>query len=307
MSTGGAAKRRVAGAIFAALGLLDYAPAEARTYRTGVYAPAQEALAWRAERARPRYGNQSRERMAAGVPLPPPRPPEFAAPAAKPAAPAAAQIPTAAPAPGDDAETCAAVLAGGTVVAEADPAIHSGSCGIAHPLMLKAVVLADKRQIKLEPPVAMRCRLAGAIAAWIIEDVAPSVAEAGAPLAALSGVGGYECRGRNNVVGAKLSEHALGDAMDLAALKLTDGRIISVQEQNDVQLFAKIRGSACARFGTVLGPGADPSHKTHLHVDLQERRHGYKMCQWDIAPHGPAAPSPPVSSNTKEPETANKK
>ena len=34
----------------------------------------------------------------------------------------------------------------------------------------------------------------------------------------------------------------------------------------------KIREIACARFSTVLGPGADASHKTHLHVDLQDHR-----------------------------------
>jgi hypothetical protein len=46
----------------------------------------------------------------------------------------------------------------------------------------------------------------------------------------------------------------------------------------------------------VLGPGADASHKTHLHVDLQERRHGYKMCQWDVAP-SKAAPATSAKKN----------
>ena len=304
-------KRRVGGALLASLGVLMSAPTEARENRSSrFYAPPQQAPASGPERDRHRYGQagRSQARISAEVPLPPPRPPEFAAPAQKqPEARAAAQTPTPAPSPGDDAETCAAVLAGGTVVAEGEPAIHSGLCGIEHPLMLKAVILTDKRQIKLEPPVAMRCRLAGAIAAWIIEDVAPSVAEAGAPLAALSGVGGYECRGRNNVAGAKLSEHAIGDAMDLSALKLTDGRIISVQEQKNVQLFAKIRASACQRFATVLGPGADPSHKTHLHLDLQERRHGYKMCQWDVAPPQPPIIDEASPSSDKPPDAAEKK
>jgi hypothetical protein len=30
----------------------------------------------------------------------------------------------------------------------------------------------------------------------------------------------------------------------------------------------------------VLGPGADPAHEFHLHVDLAERRNGYRLCQW---------------------------
>jgi hypothetical protein len=237
------------------------------------------------------------------APLPPRRPPELAAPKVAPRpAPASSRVeaPPARPG-GDDPETCAAVLAGETVIAEATPAVHADLCGIEHPLTLKAIALADRRQIRLEPPVAMRCRLAGAIAAWIVEDVASIVATAGPPLAALSGAGAYECRSRNGIAGERLSEHAIGNAFDISGLKLADGKIISVEQNDMPALFEKIRASACARFSTVLGPGADASHKTHLHVDLQERRGGYKMCQWDVVP------SPPAPPKQAAPETAAKK
>jgi hypothetical protein len=235
------------------------------------------------------------------VPLPPRRPAEFAAPK-EPAGEAAPDV-ISAPAPlGDDAETCAAVLASGNVVADREPAVHSGLCGIEHPLMLKAIVLADKNHIGFEPPVAMRCRLAGVIAQWIIDDVAPAIAASGQPLAAVTGVGGYECRGRNRVAEAKLSEHAIGNALDIGGLKLADGKIISVQQNDMPSFFERIRASACARFSTVLGPGADASHQTHVHLDLQERRHGYKMCQWSIAP-SKAAPDQGLPA----PETAARK
>ena len=36
------------------------------------------------------------------------------------------------------------------------------------------------------------------------------------------------------------------------------------------------------RFSTVLGPGSDGYHENHIHVDLAERRGGYRMCQWDV-------------------------
>jgi hypothetical protein len=120
------------------------------------------------------------------IPLPPPRPRDLAGRKEPPrdAAPKDALAP--ALPPGDDPETCAAVLASENVVAEKIPPIHSGLCGIEHPLMLKAIILADKRHIQFEPPVGMRCRLAGAIAQWITEDVAPIVAASGQALAALS-------------------------------------------------------------------------------------------------------------------------
>jgi hypothetical protein len=220
----------------------------------------------------------------ANIPLPPPRPRELAGPEEPLRDAAPAQALTPALPPGDDPETCAAVLASANVVADKIPPIHSGLCGIAHPLMLKAIVLADKRHIQVEPAVAMRCRLAGAVARWITEDVAPIVAASGQALAVLSGAGGYECRGRDGVAGAKLSQHAIGNALDVAALKLVDGHIIGIQHNEMPALLARIRESACARFSTVLGPGADASHNDHLHVDLQERKHGTKICQWDIAP-----------------------
>jgi hypothetical protein len=295
----GAANIISAGALLAAFALVFCGAAEAQRYRRlPSFEPPQRSLAGRSDRSRVRYGRAARSRPGrpADIPLPPRRPAEFAAPGPKqPQAPTPSQASTPTLPPGDDAETCAAVLAGGNVVADASPAIHSGQCGIEHPLTLKAIVLGDKRQIKLEPPVAMRCQLAVAVAAWIIEDVAPAVAAAGPPLAALNGVGAYECRGRNGVAGATLSEHAIGNAMDIGALKLSDGHVISVQEQTNVPLFEKIRASACARFTTVLGPGADASHKTHLHIDLQARRHDYKMCQWDVAPAPPAADRNPAA------------
>jgi hypothetical protein len=43
-----------------------------------------------------------------------------------------------------------------------------------------------------------------------------------------------------------------------------------------------LRKTTCARFITVLGPGSDGYHEDHVHVDLAERRSGYRICQWDV-------------------------
>ena len=48
----------------------------------------------------------------------------------------------------------------------------------------------------------------------------------------------------------------------------------------------RLRKSTCARFHTVLGPGSDGYHENHVHVDLAERRGGYRMCQWDVREPG---------------------
>jgi len=39
------------------------------------------------------------------------------------------------------------------------------------------------------------------------------------------------------------------------------------------------RDGACKSFTTVLGPGSDPSHANHLHLDQRERGKGYRICQ----------------------------
>src|ERR1700722_8462033 len=51
----------------------------------------------------------------------------------------------------------------------------------------------------------------------------------------------------------------------------------------------KLRESACARFDTVLGNGADAYHESHVHIDLMERNNNYKMCQWDVLDPAEAA------------------
>jgi len=52
-----------------------------------------------------------------------------------------------------------------------------------------------------------------------------------------------------------------------------------------------LRKSACARFTTVLGPGSDGSHEDHIHVDLLERRGGYRICEWEVGEPGEPPPA----------------
>lgn len=68
--------------------------------------------------------------------------------------------------------------------------------------------MPDGTRIALEQPAALRCGMAKAVSRWLREEVAPAAAELGAPLAAVTVVGSYDCRSRNAVAGAKVSEHA---------------------------------------------------------------------------------------------------
>jgi hypothetical protein len=222
------------------------------------------------------------------IPLPPARPPDLAAPSPE----ATVSQPTA-----DDNDALRAkILASGHLIGEALPSIDDkGGCMIAAPLRLDAIVLADGAKVTLSPSVVLRASLASAVADWVRDDLAPAIKND--RLASIEGTGGYECRSRDSVMGAKLSEHAIGNALDLHALRTEKGKLFviapSKDDNDEVKSFrALMKKTACLRFSTVLGPGADAFHAQHLHVDLAVRRNGMRLCQWDAEAQAPAVTVP---------------
>jgi hypothetical protein len=227
------------------------------------------------------------------VPLPKPRPAE--APAAEDQAndgkPAEAEKPAAeqaAPAPAPSA--CRLALTKAIAIAPSIPAISGpGGCGGDDLVRLEAVVLPDNRHVAVKPAAILRCTMAAAIADWVRSDIAPFAQSLGTALSDLDNFDSFECRGRNRVAGAKLSEHGRANALDVRALKFANGQSLlltdrtAAREQREAVLH-----SVCARFSTVLGPGSDWYHEDHIHLDLAERRGGYRICQWNVYDSLPA-------------------
>src|SRR5262249_22344504 len=142
----------------------------------------------------------------------------------------------------------------------------------------------------------LRCPTALVIARWVRDDLEPLADQLGSRIERIDVAASFSCRSRNSVFGAIMSEHGKANALDIWALHLADGRRIGIQNADGPREFlAGMRESACARFMTVLGPGADRDHETHLHVDLAERKGGYKMCQWKL-PEPEKAPEAAESS-----------
>ena len=161
--------------------------------------------------------------------------------------------------------------------------IGAGECGAVDAVIVDGVILPDRAKVVVSPPATLRCTMAEAVAIWVREDIAPAVLKLGAPLRGLDNFDSYECRGRNRVRGATLSEHGRANALDVRAFKLANGEMIGLTDVNVAKAWRDgIRAGACARFSTVLGPGSDGHHEEHVHVDLAERRGGYKMCEWDV-------------------------
>jgi hypothetical protein len=106
----------------------------------------------------------------------------------------------------------------------------------------------------------------------------------GERVAAITVAASYSCRPRNNVRGAKMSEHGYGNALDISSFTLESGRQISVLDDyyswGKAGKFLKtVREDACSDFSTVLGPGSDRAHRNHIHLDLQNRRSGKAYCR----------------------------
>lgn len=160
----------------------------------------------------------------------------------------------------------------------------SGSCAIDDPVTFRAIVLRDGVKIELDSAVTVSCAFALEVVGWVRDDLPDAIAHENARLAGLVGVGGHACRPRNGMAGAPVSEHATGNALDLTALRLQGGRTVGLTEKDETTqtLREALRKSACARFATVLGPGADISHKDHLHLDMRKRPSDFKICQWAI-------------------------
>jgi hypothetical protein len=161
--------------------------------------------------------------------------------------------------------------------------IGPDACGGGDMVQLNAVMLAGGERIELKPAPVLRCAFAESITGWLHDEAAPRAEKLGAAMRAVETYDDFECRGRNRVAGAKLSEHGRGNAVDLRAFVLADGRVVGLTDMTVAKEFrGELRESACHRFTTVLGPGSDGYHEAHIHLDLAERQHGYRMCQWDV-------------------------
>lgn len=217
------------------------------------------------------------------VPLPRPRPalPEEANTA--PAAPGGEATPAASDQPAAPS-ACRLALTDAIAIAPSIPPVKGpGACGGDDLVRLEAVVLSDKRRVAVKPAAILRCKMASAVAQWVREDVAPLATGLGTAVSELDNFDSFECRGRNRVAGAKLSEHGRANALDVRGVKLANGRMLSLTNRDAPRdAREKARASVCGRFTTVLGPGSDGYHEDHIHLDLAERRNGYRICQWII-------------------------
>ena len=145
------------------------------------------------------------------------------------------------------------------------------TCGLEHPFKIAAL---GQGEVSIQPPARLGCPMNSALNRWLRDVVQPAAYSSfGQPVVGLKNIASYGCRTRNNKRGEKLSEHSFGNALDVKAFYLADGREVSVyggwKGSPDQQAFLRqVHGGACGTFKTVLGPGSDGFHEDHFHLDL---------------------------------------
>ncbi|HEV3373002.1 MAG TPA: extensin family protein [Xanthobacteraceae bacterium] len=139
--------------------------------------------------------------------------------------------------------------------------------------------------VALSPPATLACPLVSVLDQWIAEAVQPAALKwFGEPVVEIKQISAYSCRGMNGDPNATISEHAFGNALDIAAFTFADGRKLDVQHgwqgSPEEQAFLHdLQATACDQFTTVLAPGYNVYHYNHIHVDLMRRRNGRHACE----------------------------
>ena len=165
-----------------------------------------------------------------------------------------------------------------TTFADATPIpdiMEGNGCGVTHAYKINGV-----DGVKFINTATINCETADTLGEWFNKTVQPAAMAAyGQKVVKVTVAASYACRPRDNVSGAKLSEHGLGDAIDFSVFTLANGRDVVVARDyygkaDDQQFLRRIRQEACGPFHTVLGPGSDAYHKDHIHLDMQHDRRG---------------------------------
>jgi hypothetical protein len=139
--------------------------------------------------------------------------------------------------------------------------------------------------VAVKPAATLACPIVSALDRWLADSVQPAAQRwFGARVVEIKQISAYSCRGMNGDSRAHISEHAFGNALDIAGFTLADGRHVSVRDgwkgMPEEQGFLRdVQAAACQQFTTVLAPGSNVYHYDHIHVDLMRRASRRLICQ----------------------------
>jgi extensin-like protein len=139
--------------------------------------------------------------------------------------------------------------------------------------------------VAVKPAATLACPIVSVLDHWLTENVQPAAQRwFGQRVVEIKQISAYSCRGMNGNPNAHISEHAFGNALDIAAFTLADGRHVSVKDgwrglPEEQGFLRDVEAGACQQFTTVLAPGSNVYHYDHIHVDLMRRASRRLICQ----------------------------
>jgi len=141
---------------------------------------------------------------------------------------------------------------------------------------IDTAVRVSRIEAGLNHSAVMSCALASRLDDFAREVVQPTaVAELGQRVVTINHMGSFSCRGIHG--GRHLSQHALGQAIDVAGFRLSDGSTVSVEHDwtapGPKRLFLRhLAQRACGYFSVVLTPDSNAEHYNHIHLDIGPER-----------------------------------
>jgi hypothetical protein len=157
------------------------------------------------------------------------------------------------------------------------------------------MVTASVGPVEVKPAATLACPMVSALDKWIGEAVQPAALKwFRQPVVEIKQISSYSCRGMNGNPNAHISEHAFGNALDIAEFDLADGHKVSVQygwhgTPEEQGFLHDVQSAACQEFPTVLAPGANVYHYNHIHVDLMRHAGRRFICEPGAIPGEVAA------------------
>jgi hypothetical protein len=140
-------------------------------------------------------------------------------------------------------------------------------------------------QVSMKPTATLACPIVSALDRWLADSVQPAAMRwFGVRVVEIKQISAYSCRGMNGNPHAHISEHAFGNAIDIAAFTLADGRRVTVKGgwrgvPEEQGFLRDVHATACQQFNTVLAPGSNVHHEDHIHVDLMRRASQRTICR----------------------------
>jgi len=168
-----------------------------------------------------------------------------------------------------DPDRCFAALDQGHIGYDRIPDVPlEQGCGYEH-----AAILTQSGVTYTGGRVLLRCSALVRLLLWQRYVVEPAaMRDLGQRIAGIRELGTYSCRNINHAAAGRRTQHALANAIDIAAFRTEGGKMISVaNDWHDTgprgRFLHHVRDGACRFFGVVLSPDYNELHRDHFHLD----------------------------------------